>query len=291
MLIYMRNMLEIGDTVGLIACSNGLPIESKDKIKQLEETLDSLGLKFVYGNDIYRSKNVYNGTSKEKAEGLIRLFKDNSVKAIFDVSGGELANGVLKYLDFNEISNNRKPFFGYSDLSVLLNPLSTLGGIETYYYQIRNIVGEHKDKQLKLFKEFFFEGDTGLLDFNYTWIKGKELSGEVIGGNIRCFLKLAGTKYMGSFKDKILFLESLGGDVGKITTYLTQYEQLDVFKNIKGIILGCFTEMEEKRYTPTVEEILLDILGDLDIPIIKTDDLGHGSDSKSIAIGKKINLV
>lgn len=116
------------------------------------------------------------------------------------------------------------------------------------------------------------------------------MSGEVVGGNIRCFLKLAGTKYMGDFKDKILFLESLGGDVGKITTYLTQYEQLGVFKNVKGIILGSFSEMEEKNHTPKTEEILLDILGDLDLPIIKTNEIGHGQNSKSIAIGKLINL-
>lgn len=127
----MRNMIEIGDTIGLIACSNGLPTESNKKIKQLEEILVSLGLKFVYGNEIYRSKDVYNGTPKEKAEGLMKLFKDKSVKVIFDISGGDLANGVLSYLDFNEIAINKKPFFGYSDLSVLLNPLHDLSGIDT----------------------------------------------------------------------------------------------------------------------------------------------------------------
>ncbi|WP_326512694.1 S66 peptidase family protein [Clostridium intestinale] len=287
----MRNMIEVGDTIGLIACSNGLPIESNTKIKQLEEILVSLGLKFVYGNEIYRSKDVYNGTPKEKAEGLKKLFKDKSVKAIFDISGGDLANGVLKYLDFNEIGSNKKPFFGYSDLSVLLNPLHDLSGIDTYYYQLRNLVGEYKEEQLKLFKSFFFEGSTDLLNFNYKWIRGKKMSGEIVGGNIRCFLKLAGTNYMGDFKDKILFLESLGGDVSKITTCLTQYEQLDVFKNVKGIILGSFSEMEEKNYTPKTEEILLDILGDLDLPIIKTNELGHGQNSKSIAIGKKIKFM
>lgn len=287
----MRNMIEVGDTIGLIACSNGLPIESNKKIKQLEEALVSLGLKFVYGNEIYRSKDVYNGTPKEKAEGLMKLFKDKSVKAIFDISGGDLANGVLNYLDFNEIAINKKPFFGYSDLSVLLNPLHDLSGIDTYYYQLRNLVGEYKEEQLKQFKGFFFEGSTDLLNFNYKWIRGNKMSGEVVGGNIRCFLKLAGTKYMGDFKDKILFLESLGGDVSKITTYLTQYEQLDVFKNVKGIILGSFSEMEEKNYTPKAEEILLDILGDLDLPIIKTNELGHGQNSKSIAIGKKIKFM
>ena len=65
----------------------------------------------------------FNGTGEERAEVLMKFFKDSSIKAIFDVSGGDLANGVLDYLDFEIIKNNPKPFFGYSDLSVILNSL------------------------------------------------------------------------------------------------------------------------------------------------------------------------
>lgn len=287
----MRKILKPGDTIGIIACSNGISLKNKEKINKLEIVLDSLNLKIIYGNDIYRKQSIYNDNSKEKAQGLMKLFKDKSVKAIFDLSGGDLANGVLNHLDFNEITSNRKPFFGYSDLSVLLNPLWCISGVETYYYQIRNLVGLHKDEQIRFFKEFLFEGKRNLLEFNYDWIRGKEISGEVVGGNLRCFLKLAGTKYIPVFKDKVLFLESLGGDSSKITTYLTQYKQIGAFDSIKGIILGTFTEMEEKKYSPKVEEILLNILGDADIPIIKTYELGHGQDSKSIIIGGKIQLI
>lgn len=286
----MKKLLKVGDSIGLIACSNGLSIESKDKIDELERVLTNLGIKVVYGNDIYRKISIYNGTPREKAEGLMELFRDNSIKAIFDISGGDLANGILDYLDFNEIANNKKPFFGYSDLSVLLNSLNRMSGLETYYYQIRNLVGKYKDEQIRLFKTSLLEGKEDLFNYEYNWIRGESMSGEVVGGNLRCFLKLAGTKYIPSFKNKVLFLESLGGDVGKITTYLTQYKQINAFTDIQGIILGSFTEMEEKRYNPTVEEILLDIVEDKNIPIIKTKELGHGQDSKAIIIGRKFNL-
>ena len=55
------------------------------------------------------------------------------------------------------------------------------------------------------------------------------MKGEVVGGNIRCFLKLAGTEYLPSFDGKILLLESYSGDVAGQGTYLNQYKQLGVF--------------------------------------------------------------
>ena len=116
------------------------------------------------------------------------------------------------------------------------------------------------------------------------------MEGIVIGGNIRCFLKLAGTKYMPDFNNKVLLLESLSGDAFKMNTYLNQYKQLGVFKKVKGIILGSFTEMQNKNIKPDIISILKSKLDDSKIPIIKTNDIGHGDDSKCIIIGKNIIL-
>lgn len=46
------------------------------------------------------------------------------------------------------------------------------------------------------------------------------MEGIVVGGNLRCLLKFVGIKYMLDFENKILFLESMGGDIFKILIYL-----------------------------------------------------------------------
>ncbi|MEQ8197230.1 MAG: S66 peptidase family protein [Clostridiaceae bacterium] len=286
----MKKLLAKGDTIGFIACSNTLTIKNRVKIEELERTLNLMGVNVRYGNEIYRESGIHSDNPKIKAQGLMNLFNDESVKAIFDVSGGDLANSVLDFLDFSEIKNNPKPYFGYSDLSVIINPLHWMAGVDTYYYQIRNLAGRYKEKQIEDFHKSLFCGTGDLFDFKYNWIRGSRIEGEVVGGNLRCFLKLAGTKYIPSFENKVLFLESLGGDQGKIITYMTQYKHLGAFRNIKGIILGSFTEMEENNYKPKAEEILLSILDDNSIPVVKTDYLGHGQNSKAIRIGGNITL-
>lgn len=281
------SFLNKGDKIGIISCSNGLSIKNKNIIEELKLNLKSLYIDMVEGDTLYAKEyNLFSGTGEEKARALEKLFLDKDIKMIFDISGGDLANEVLDFLDFNLIKENPKPFFGYSDLTVLLNAIYSQCHITTYNYQLRNLIGKFKEEQMQNFKASFIEGKEDIFNLDYKWINGSHLEGIVVGGNIRCLLKLAGTKYMPDFKDKILFLESFSGNSAKMVTYITQYKNLGVFNEVKGIILGEFTEMERENLKPDIVEILKRVIGEINIPILKTRDLGHGADAKCIPIGK-----
>lgn len=281
------SFLNKGNKIGIISCSNGLSIKNKNIIEELKLNLKSLDIDMVEGDTLYAKEyNLFSGTGEEKARALEKLFLDKDIKMIFDISGGDLANEVLDFLDFNLIKENPKPFFGYSDLTVLLNAIYSQCDITTYNYQLRNLVGKFKEEQMQNFKASFIEGKEDIFNLDYKWINGSHLEGIVVGGNIRCLLKLAGTKYMLDFKDKILFLESFSGNSAKMVTYITQYKNLGVFNEVKGIILGEFTEMERENLKPDIVEILKRVIGEINIPILKTRDLGHGADAKCIPIGK-----
>lgn len=281
------SFLNKGDKIGIISCSNGLSIKNKNLIDELKLNLKSLDIEMVEGDTLYAKEyNLFSGTGEEKARALEKLFLDKDIKMIFDISGGDLANEVLDFLDFNLIKENPKPFFGYSDLTVLLNAIYSQCHITTYNYQLRNLIGKFKEEQMQNFKASFIEGKEDIFNLDYEWINGSRLEGVVVGGNIRCLLKLAGTKYMPDFKDKILFLESFSGNSAKMVTYITQYKNLGVFNEVKGIILGEFTEMERENLKPDIVEILKRVIGEINIPILKTRDLGHGADAKCIPIGK-----
>lgn len=281
------SFLNKGDKIGIISCSNGLSIKNKNIIDELKLNLKSLYIDMVEGDTLYAKEyNLFSGTGEEKARALEKLFLDKDIKMIFDISGGDLANEVLDFLDFNLIKENPKPFFGYSDLTVLLNAIYSQCHITTYNYQLRNLIVRFKEEQMQNFKTSFIEGKEDIFNLDYKWINGSHLEGIVVGGNIRCLLKLAGTKYMPDFKDKILFLESFSGNSAKMVTYITQYKNLGVFNEVKGIILGEFTEMEREDLNPDIVEILKRVIGEINIPILKTSDLGHGADAKCIPIGK-----
>lgn len=282
-------LIKEGSTIGFISLSNGLSTTVEDKVIALKNLLHKFNYKVIESTTIYSKNSPWSGTPKEKANELHKLYLNPTVHAIFDLSGGDLSNEVLPYIDFNIIKNNPKLFVGYSDLSVIINSIYSQTSNKSILYRPFNLLEEDTTNNIDP-NNTFISCKNNTLDFNYRYLQGSNLSGVVVGGNLRCTLKLAGTKYLPSFDNKILLLESLGGDVPKIVTYLNQYKLINAFNNIKGIILGTFTEMEKNNLTPTVYEILLDILDNKNIPIIKTDEIGHNPNSKAIIIGNHYNF-
>ena len=116
------------------------------------------------------------------------------------------------------------------------------------------------------------------------------MEGVVVGGNIRCFLKLAGTPYLPDFSEKLLFLESYSGGADRMVSLLNQYRQMGVFDKINGIILGSFTKMEEAEEKPEIGDLVKQVVRNEAMPIVKTREIGHGPDSRAIVIGMPLTL-
>lgn len=283
-------ILKSGEKVGLICLSNGLSRQMEDDINKLCEVLQKIGLQPVCSPYLYKEESVFSAEAKQRAKILMDFYKADDIKAIFDISGGDIANEVLDYLDYEVIKEKNKPFFGYSDLTTVINALYSQTERNSYLYQIRNLIGSHSERQKDLVAKSLLQDELDLFEFSYSFIQGDELEGIVVGGNIRCLLKLAGTQFMPDFTNKVLFLESLSGGVARMVTFLNQYKQMGVFDKISGIILGTFTQMEEERLSPTIEELVIKVLGERKIPIVKTREIGHGQDSKAIIIGRAIKL-
>ena len=85
-------------------------------------------------------------------------------------------------------------------------------------------------------------------------------------------------------KGKILVLEALSGESGQIGTLLNQLDDLGVFREINGILLGTFTGYEKANLKLSVFDLLkMHISGEL--PVASTKEIGHGHNSKAVMIG------
>lgn len=286
----MQPILSAGDKVGIISCSDGIKLEEKQYVEKIVDSLKAMGLQVKISKCLYRNKLQFAGTGKERAFELMTFFKDDEIKAIFDISGGDAANQVLSYLDFDVIKKYQKPYFGMSDLTVILNSLHSSIGLKAYHYTAYNLARKNSENQNKLFKASFINGQNDIFEFKYNWLRGNKIDGTVIGGNIRCFLKLAGTKFFPSPKGKVLLLEGLNGNVSTISSLIEQMYIIGYFKELSGIILGVFTEVQKEGNFEALKDIILERTEEWNIPIVKTEEIGHGSNSKCIIIGDKIRL-
>ena len=275
--------------VGLSACSDGHIKEWEYQVDELIQVLKDFDIDPVLAPHIKAKVDAFSGTDEERAADLMRLYEDDSIEAIYDISGGDLANGVLKYLDFDVIAGSNKVFWGYSDLTTVINAIYAITGKSSVLYQVKNMVYSKADIQKKRFADYLEGNSASLFDLNYEFLQGKHMEGIVVGGNIRCLTKLAGTKYWPDMSGKILLLESLGGGSGQIATLLTQLEQIGVFGKVAGILLGTFTNYEKEDYELSVYDLLKMHISDA-MPVASTKEIGHGHDSKAIVIGEKLKL-
>ncbi len=285
-----KAMLRRGGHVGIAACSNGLKKEQEREVERLKDCLSHMGLIPVVSPHIYQKYSVFSGTGKERAEDLMRLLEDKRIQAVFDISGGDAANHLLEYLDYEAIRRLDKPLFGYSDLTVLLNGIYQKTGICTYLYQIRNLVREDGQEQRKRFAETLFSGENSLYEAKWNWIQGERIEGTVVGGNIRCLLKLAGTPYFPDLTDKVLFLESLGGEEAVMSAFFSQLRQMGAFRKIRGVMLGTFTKMQQEKRAVSIETMAVNAVNDPSLPIAKTEQIGHGADARCLVIGSQVEL-
>lgn len=273
--------------IGLVGMSNGQQRENKPNVLNLIKTINECGYEVALGDYIYETENYFSGSPQDKAKDLMKMYDDDDISQIFDISGGDVANEVLEYLDYQVIANSDKIFYGYSDVTTVINAIYAKTGKASGLYQIRNLIYENSQSQIQAFKDNFSYQNEKL---EYSFIQEGYMKGVVIGGNIRCFLKLAGTEYMPDFTDKILLLEGLNTTSMQCATYLAQLRQMGAFKKINGILLGTFTRLDKEIFVPSVEELVYKYAG-ADIAVARTHQIGHGSDSRCIYIGNELELI
>ncbi len=276
-------MLVTGDTIAFVGLSDPRHEREWIQLETLKNFFASYGVNVFISPLLYEMECSRPAWAKE----LMRLFEHPDVKAIFDVSGGNLANGILPYLDFERIRQAEKPFFGYSDLTSVLNAIYTMTGKPSYLFQLRTLCWSQAKQQQARLVASLFEQRHDLFDVQWEWLSRERMQGVVVGGNVRCFLKLAGTPYFPDLTERLLFLESYGGKENLIRSYFYQLAGMGAFQKASGLMLGTFTELEKEG--GRIEDIVHEVVP-ADLPVVKTRQIGHGEDSRALVIGETLQL-
>lgn len=289
--------------IGLVCCSNGLSESFKPAFEELLSVLKGAGAEPVCGKFLFAGrKGGAAGTARERAEELTDLYCDPSIRAVFDLSGGDYANEILPWIDYGAIKRAKedKLLFGYSDLTCVLNAVYTKTGRRCGLYQLRNILRPEGRGQLEALvsslrpenagstresfeKTILTRKPRSLWELSCRFVQGSALEGTAVGGNIRCFLKLSGTPYFPDLEGKILILEANSGRADRITACLAQLSQMGAFEKIRGILLGTFSELEREEGPQAAERLVLPFAGQL--PVAVTREIGHGADARCALIG------
>ena len=306
------------DTVGIVSPASAFFTIHESALQRAVAHLEKAGLHVQLAPHTLDQRQHLNPPAQHRAEDLNQMFADPEIKAIFCLSGGSGVNAVLPLLDWEQIERSPKIVMGYSAITALLIGLYTKVDLVTFHGpMILNGFSEYPQPFTYTWqglKEILFKTEpVGTLkppaqwtdaytsedqprpmktNPGWRWLRDGKASGPVIGGNLSVMLTLVGTPYWAPLRDAILCVEEVNfgsGLLRKIDESLAQCQQMGLFDQISGLVIGKVNEFSKEEAT-LFESLILEYTADSDFPILTGVDFGHTAPQLTLPIGIQASL-
>lgn len=285
-------VLQRGDTIGLV--TPGSPLDATI-INTRMQYLKDMGFNIAFGTNLYAYDGIVAAPAEKRAEDVMSMFRNKSVKMILPARGGTGVQTILPFLDFDVIRANPKIISGYSDITILLNCLFQFSDIVTFHslmlLDFRNETPAYNYNQ-------FFEATSTFTspriirnppELPQMSVVPGNVTGPLIGGNMTSLVSTLGTPFEIDTKGKILFLEETHSPTNMIYRYLAQLSMAGKLNDCLGIIMGQCTECPVS-YNTTYADLINQILVPLGKPLMVNLATGHGRYKAAMPIGASVNL-
>lgn len=291
--------LKAGDRVAVIGLSSWAPEERIDPAMQ---AVKDRGFEVVEYPTSRAKHWCFSGTDEQRAKDFEDAMCDDSIDGVFCIRGGYGAARALELVDWAKVKAavERKPkyFSGYSDVTaahVALNEICHLVTWHTPMPSTEWIKGLDEYTERYLSGAIFGDPVTELYNpegVELQVLKQGKATGQLVGGNLSLLAAAIGTDFDFDAKGKIIFIEDIGEPQYRIDRMLIQMRQAGKFRDAAGVIIGAWTDCGEKD--PDAEfplmDILEDIFGKLDIPVVMNFRCGHCLPTASLPLGATVTI-
>lgn len=272
--------LHEGDKVVILSPSSKI---DKAFLKGAVKRLTSWGLHPVLARHAGSSHGTYAGTVGQRLEDLQAAMDDPDTRAILCSRGGYGAVHLVGKLDFSCFRESPKWLIGFSDITALHNLWQREGFASLHAPMARHLTVEPEDDFCTLALHDILTGAaaTPAGCFGYTCEPHKlnrrgTAEGTLRGGNFAVFNGLRGTPYDIPADGTVLFIEDVGERPHAIERMMYNLKLGGVLERLSGLIIGQFTEYEEKKQLgKELYGALAELVKEYDYPVCFNFPVGH----------------
>ena len=316
-------------TIGIVAPSFGSQDDPYlSRVLNAQKKFMAMGYNFKLSKDIFNLENAQSADKIDRAKEFENFYFDEDVDFIMSVAGGERMVEILPFIDFEKIKKCEPKFFmGFSDNTNLTFLLTTICDIASIYAQNFQDFGMEKwddsivdcydtitgNRKIQNSYDYYevndlkHEPQNKLCSYNKTekvLIENSRnedeinVSGRIIGGCLDVLTIFCGTKYdrVKEFNEKykddgiIWFFEAAELNPMGVLRSLWQLKQCHWFDNAKGFIFG--RPVNSENYMGVShKDAIMEILKDLNVPIVLGVDIGHLPPTMTLINGAFANVI
>jgi muramoyltetrapeptide carboxypeptidase len=301
--------LRPGDLVVIAALSGPLPAAYEPNIAESVVVLERMGFRVRRAPLLEAGRRRWwsAATPAEIAGELNGLLRHPEVRAIVASDGGQTALGYLDLIDVEAIRTDPKPILGYSDISLLHLVLYARTGLVGFHADMavpgfgghwQSAPAARQAELEKLYSKLLTGTEAiGALPASPSWEcwRPGRVEGRLIGGVINRIVLAQATPFalpLEWFDGAVLFWEEMGGLASYVWSYLQVMRHCGILDRISGMVVGVPREISglEPGASPTLSEIVLDVLGDRDIPVLGNVEFGHAGPNLPMPVGIRVGL-
>ncbi|MGH2634915.1 MAG: S66 peptidase family protein [Actinomycetota bacterium] len=305
--ILRPKALRSGDLVAVVALSGGLEQSEASLLGRGVEAIEQMGFTVRVSPlvDLDRRWWWAAAPPREVAEEFNGLLRDPQVRAIFSLTGGRMTLSYLDLIDFAAVRTDPKPVLGFSDISALHLALHARTGLVSMHSDLVthgfgdwNECDDSRRKQLAdIYLRVLTRGSApGALPPGSRWERWRSgrAQGRLIGGMLNRLVRVQATPYALSperFDGAILFWEEAFTSTAVVWNDLHVLRYAGVLDRIAGMVVGAPFEVEPTEGGPgTLREVVLDVLGERDIPVLGNVDVGHNAPNVPMPLGVRAEV-
>lgn len=281
--LKMPPALKPGDKIAIISPAS---TPGEDNPSKAAATLRSWGFVPVIGQHALAQCHTYAGTIEERCADLRWALNDPSIKAIVCTRGGYGASMLLDPMTHEDFNRNPKWIVGYSDITALHSAM-VCSGLMSIHANMGGALGSRDiDDSINLMLCNLLQGNLP----SYTvpanmYNRPGTAHGIVLGGNMAVFSNISGSREWDFLdrdnirgRDIILFFEDVSESIPRVNSMLQQLRLKGVLDQVKGIIVGRFTDYKPRDGYSDMNEMLSETLNKYGIPVCYDFPVSHDED-------------
>ena len=299
-----------GDLVVIASLSGPLHARYEPDLQQAVAVLERMGFRVRRAPLLEAGRHRWWSAARpaEIADELNGLLRDPEVRAVIAHDGGQTALGYLDLIDVDAITADPKPILGYSDISLLHLVLHARTGLVGFHADLatpglggawQRVPATRRAELERLYSALLTGTEPlGALPASPSWEcwRPGRAEGHLLGGVINRIVLAQATPYalrLDRFDGAVLFWEEIGGQASYVWSYLHVLRHCGILDRIAGMVVGIPHAIEglaEPGGSPTLREIVLDVLGDRDIPVLGNVEVGHAGPNLPMPVGVRAAL-